>query len=110
MFRSIQQNVGESSGDSGRFLGIMLATAGGIVLLAVAISYGKKSGPRAKSVNHQGRLLKEIAKAAHLKPKEVKRLKALSEDVGRRRGEALVSPLVVLLCPSLVKAEGDEGR
>jgi hypothetical protein len=59
-------------------------------------------------VNHHGKLLKEIAKSAHLRPREVKRLKILADDVGRRRGEPLASPLVLLLCPSLMK-QGDGG-
>jgi hypothetical protein len=115
VFRSIEQNVGES-GDSGRFLGVLLACLGGVVLLLVAVNHTKKwtPGPRTRNrtrvVNHHGKLLKEVARAAHLRPREVKRLKAIAADVGEARGEPLASPLVLLLCPSLArKSEGVKG-
>jgi hypothetical protein len=118
VFRSIEQNVGQS-GDSGSFLGVLLACLGAVVLLLVIVNYARRRSPgtrtrpgtpsRARVVNHHGKLMKEVARAAHLRPREVKRLKAMAERVGESRGEPLASPLVLLLCPSLLrKSDGEK--
>jgi hypothetical protein len=41
-------------------------------------------------------------KAVALRPVELKKLKALAEQVSHRINEPLVSPLLLILCPSLL--------
>src|SRR5438552_14098300 len=75
VFKSIQDNVGEPV-DLSKFLPFLAAAAGLIVLVA-AITQWRKRDVRPKTLNHQGKLLKEILKSLPLKPAELKQLKQL---------------------------------
>jgi hypothetical protein len=48
-------------------------------------------------LNHQGRLLKEIARTCDLRSSEIRQLKQLADT-----REDVSSPLTMLLCPSLL--------
>jgi hypothetical protein len=94
VFRSIHQNVGQTT-DPRKFFAALLALAGVMVLLAV-LSQRKKRQATPRTLNHHGKLLKEICGAVHLRPAEMRQLKLLAEE------QSLTSPLTLLLCPSLL--------
>ncbi len=95
VFRSISENVGET-GDPGKFLAL-LAAVGGLVVLLIVISRRKQESTTFKSLNHGGKLMKEVALAMDLKPAELKKLKSLAVEAD------VSSPLVLMLCPSVLK-------
>ena len=94
VLRSINQSVGESV-DGGKLLAVFLAIIAAVVLVAL-LNYRQKRSVVPKVLNHPGKLLREVARSVNLKPAEIKQLKALSE------GQELSSPLVLLLCPSVL--------
>ena len=94
VLRSINQSVGESV-DGAKLLAVFLAIVAAIVLIAL-LNYRQKRTVVPRVLNHPGKLLKEVAKSVNLKPAEIKQLKSLAE------GQDLSSPLVLLLCPSIL--------
>ena len=94
VFKSISENVG-SSGDP-RVFYIVAALGVGFIVLLIVINALKKRQASPRAVNHQGRLLKELAKAVALKKGEVKQLKTMAGEQG------CASPLTLVLCPSLL--------
>ena len=94
VLRSIGDNVGETV-DPSKLLAVVFCVAAVVVLVAL-LSYRRKRVAAPKVLNHPGRLLKEVSKSVNLRPAEIKRLKLLAES------EQLSSPLVLLLCPSLL--------
>src|SRR5690242_14144744 len=68
VFKSIQTNVGESS-DPKTLLAI-LAVLAGVVLVLVMLGNRRKRVAQPKSLNHQGKLLKEVLGEIDLKASE----------------------------------------
>lgn len=106
VFRSISQNVNESSG-GGKLLAVVAAGVAVVLLLAVLLQQRQQRATSPKSVQHPGRLLKEVMKVVPLKPVELKQLKLLVErkrdDDEDNPGEVRVeSPLTLILCPSVL--------
>jgi hypothetical protein len=103
VLRSIQQNVGESV-DPRKFIAAVVVIVGLIATLFI-INALRNYTARPRVVNHRGKLLKEMSRTLSLKPSEMRQLKTLSE------AQDIASPLVLLLCPSLlnkaVKSAGD---
>jgi hypothetical protein len=104
VLRSISQNVSESSG-GGKLLAVV-AGGVGIVLLLAVLQQRQQREARPKSVQHPGKLLKEVMKTVPLKPAELKQLKLLVE---RKRGDeeepgqvSVENPLTLILCPSVL--------
>jgi len=62
----------------------------------VLFSHRRKRDLSPRSLNHQGKLLKEVMKRINLKPSEVRQLKTLAEE------QSVSSPLTLLLCPSVL--------
>jgi hypothetical protein len=81
--------------DSGKVLAVVFGIAGLLIVVAV-INHRREKVVIPKAMNHQGKLIKEIAKSVNLRPAEIKQLKILAES------KELASPLVLLLCPSLL--------
>jgi hypothetical protein len=102
VFRSIQSNVsGENSdGGAGSVLLLVLAGVGVLVLLAV-LNKREKRVATPQTVNHAGKLLREMRKRVGLKPAELKQLKLLSESLATDDQPA-PSPLTLLICPSVL--------
>jgi hypothetical protein len=94
VFKSISDNVGSST-DPKRFAAFILAITALVILLAV-LSRRKQRQITPKILNHQGKLLKEIARHIDLRPAEIRQLKVLAEE------QNLSSPLTLLLCPSML--------
>lgn len=104
IFNGIKQGVGGEV-DGSKLLAGFAMIVGLIILIALMnVARNRKVTPRV--LNHPGKLMKEVARGANLKPAEVKQLKVLSED------QDLTSPLVLLLCPSVlgkaIKLKGDK--
>jgi hypothetical protein len=103
VLRSIQQNVGQSV-DPAHLIAAVVVIAT-IVVTMLLVNVMRKRAARPKVVNHRGKLLKEMSRTLSIKPAEMRQLKTLAES------EEISSPLVLLLCPSLlnksVKSAGD---
>jgi hypothetical protein len=94
VFRSIQDNVGSST-DPKKFFAFLTGTVALVILLAV-LSKRKQRQIAPKTLNHQGKLLREILRRVDLRPAEVRQLKMLAED------QEISSPITLLLCPSVL--------
>jgi uncharacterized membrane protein YeaQ/YmgE (transglycosylase-associated protein family) len=88
VFKSISDNMSEKSSDSGQFLAVMAAIAGAAVLVAV-FSKRKERVVRPKTLNHQGKLLKEVIRTTSLKPAAAQII-GRSAIAGQRTGPAPV--------------------
>jgi hypothetical protein len=98
VFRSIQDNV-SGEVDTSKFLYVL----GGIIALVILIGVLGRQRKRAitrRSLNHPGKLLREVLKAAPLKTKELKQLKILADNADVDR--PLTNPLTLMLCPSVM--------
>lgn len=97
LLRSLSSNMGGSGGDdtggAGAFVLVLLAALVAILLLAWA---SRRRRLVDKRLHHPGKLQREITRKVGLKPAELKKLKTLADDVDAG------SPLVLLLCPSLM--------
>src|SRR5687768_3508788 len=95
----------QQAGDPSKLLAL-LAAAGGLAVLLVALGYRRQREVSPRGFNHHGKLLKEMCKAISLKPAERRQLKLLADAQG------YASPLTLLLCPSLLAraAQEHEGR
>ena len=101
VFKKIQQSVGEKEEVD---LGPVLWLAGGggaVALLLYLLSHKKQKVAGAKSLNHGGKLLREVMKEVPLSAAELKQLKLLADSVQQQTGEP-ATPLTLLLCPSLL--------
>ena len=94
VLRSINENVGAEI-DPKKLLAALIAVVG-LIVIVVLLNYRQKRAVLPKVLNHVGKLTKEVARAIELKPAELKQLRALAEE------KQLSSPLVLLLCPSLL--------
>jgi len=98
VFKSIKTSVDEPS-SSGKVLPFLMAGAAVIIVLAL-FTQRRKREFSPKALNHQGKLLKEVLKTVPLRSAEVKQLKLLAES-NRTAVTGPVSPLTLLICPSL---------
>lgn len=88
----------QDSPDSGHILALVMGIAA-VVLVLLVVHHRRRSEARPKALNHAGKLLKEVLKSLPLRGGEVRQLKGLAEQ------EGCSSPLVLILCPSvLIKA------
>lgn len=94
VFKSTQESMNSAPG-SERILAMALGAAALLALLLV-LQQRRRHQALPKPVNHQGKLLKEVAKSLPLKASEMKQLKQLADE------QAYSSPLLLLLCPSLL--------
>jgi hypothetical protein len=73
-----------------------LCVAAGVTILAVLYSQRRQRVAMPPVLHHQGKLVKEAARAIGLKPNELKQLKILAEQVDAE------NPLLLLMCPSIL--------
>jgi hypothetical protein len=97
VLRSINENVGKQV-DPSKLLAVFMSIIALIVVVAF-VNYRRKRVIVPRALNHPGKLVKQVAKAIELKPGELKQLRAIAE------ARELSSPLVLLLCPSLLKKD-----
>ncbi|QOV90292.1 hypothetical protein [Humisphaera borealis] len=98
VFRSIQDSVGGNT-DAPDLLPYV-AGAVGLLLLVVIVSQRRKRVVTTKSLNHQGKLLREIVKSVPIRGREMKQLKIVAENTETDGPQP--SPLTLLLCPSVM--------
>jgi hypothetical protein len=104
VFRSIKTDL-STPGYSPSTLIYLLVGAVGLLLLLAFFSRQTKRQAAPKTVNHDGKLLKEIYKKISFKPAEYKQLRLLAAAYNTHNdGERppIENPLVLLLCPSLL--------
>jgi hypothetical protein len=94
VLHNISDNVNDTM-DTGKLLAVVFGVAALLILVAV-VNHRRQKVVIPKAMNHQGKLIKEVAKSVNLRPAEVKQLKILADS------KELSSPLVLLLCPSLL--------
>jgi hypothetical protein len=101
VFKSIQDNVSESDGSNARLIPWACGAAGVIV---VVCWFGRRQTLQAtpKPLNNPHRLSKEILKLTSLKPSEFKQVRLLTEEIRAKDDKPVCSPLVLLLCPSML--------
>jgi hypothetical protein len=100
VFKSISDNVGES-GVSGRMLAALALVAAAVLVLLVLLSSRRQREVTPRTLNHHGKLLKEVMRKVPLRPAEVKQLRILAESRGDS-GPRIENPLTLVLCPSLL--------
>jgi len=119
IFRSIQSSArGETDrGNSGIIL-LMMVVAISLLFFVVNLRRRAQEGSAGSSysggsvtrtVNHNGKLLREIRKQIGLQPAELKQLKLLSESLATSDRPA-PSPLTLLLCPSVFAKAVEKSR
>ena len=101
VFKSIQESVGEKTEFDTRPVVLFACAGGGILLLVWLMGRRSKRAAVPKSLNHPGRLMKEVLREVPLKSAEVRQLKTIASSVASQAGEE-PSPLTLLLCPSLL--------
>ena len=108
VFKSIQDNVGESDGSATKAIPWICGGIGVVIILAL---FGRRQTRQAtpRTLNHSGKLIKEVMGEISLKPKEFKQLKVVADEIADPESETPTNPLVLLLCPSvLAKAVKDD--
>ena len=108
VFKSIGDTVNEPV-DSSRALAVA-AGIGGAVVLLVAVGQWRKREAKPKSLNHPGKLLKEVLRSVPLKGAEVRQIRSLAQDYRPPGGGRIESPLTLLLCPSLLSDAAKQSR
>ena len=99
VFKSIQENVSDSGGGSGKTLLAIVLGFIGLVLILTLYNSREKRQATPQAVNHHGKLLKEISKKFSIRRSELKQLRLLA-DAEQEAGIPIESPLVFLICPS----------
>jgi hypothetical protein len=101
VFRSLNESMHESP-NYGLVLPWLFAAAG-VVAVVVYFRQRQKVQAIPKPLNHPGKLVREMTQLAGVDAAEIKRLKALAKE------RQVSSPLVLLLCPSLLDSSATEG-
>ena len=101
VFKSTQENMQQSPG-SERVI-ILIVCIAALVLLLLALHHYRRRQAVPKPVNHHGRLVREVARVLPLKSSALRQLDQLADE------QSLSSPLVLLLCPSLL-AKASAGK
>lgn len=101
VFKSIQDSMGPRTEVDSSL--VLILTAAGVVALVVLslLSRRQQKAGSPAPLNNPKKLMKEIMREISLKPGEVKQLKLLADSVEAQTGEN-ASPLMLLLCPSLM--------
>jgi hypothetical protein len=94
VFRSLNQNM-NTPVDMSRAVPYLLAALG-VIILAFIINHHRQRQNSPRSLNHAGKLTKELAKRLSLRSVELRQLKLLAEE------QQLEFPLTLILCPSVL--------
>jgi hypothetical protein len=94
VFRSIQQNVGSpgENHSAAPFFYLML----GLIGLILVIHFRRQRTTEPGTLNHPGKLMKELSRALGLSKSEIRQLRLLAKQA------SVESPIVLLLCPSVL--------
>jgi hypothetical protein len=102
VFRSINSEMSQKT-DFSKLIPWGCAIAGGVVLL-VLFNRREKRQVVPKAKNHQGKLLRQMARELHIKKAHIKQLKALAEETKCN------SVLTLLLCPSVLNRAAQSSK
>ena len=106
-FKSVQENMDKPQDFDYRPL-LLIAAGGGVVVLLLMVSSRRQKTVRSpQSLNSPAKLMKEILREIPLNAAELKQLKLLAGAVKTPDANE-ISPLALLLCPSLM-AKGLRG-
>jgi len=94
VFKSTSESMNQAPGSERLFALILGSVA--LVLVLVALQQRRKHAATPKAVHSDAKLVKEVLKTVPLKSGEIKQLRQLAEE------QSCSSPLVLLLCPSLL--------
>jgi hypothetical protein len=100
IFKSIQDNVSEKSDP--RWMIFALAVGAAVLMVLALLGMRNQRGAVPRTLNHQGKLLREIRRHVAIKSSEMKQLKLMVDQVKTPDGQPLISPITLLLCPSLL--------
>jgi len=94
VFRSIQENIGSPGENHSAmpFLYLML----GLIGLIIVVHFRRQRKTEPGTLNHPGKLMKELSRSLGLTKSEVRQLRLLA------RQASMESPIVLLLCPSVL--------
>ena len=73
-----------------------LLAALGVVILVILFNYYRQRQSTPRSLNHPGKLSRELARKLNLRSIELRQLKLLAEE------QQLEHPLTLILCPSVL--------
>jgi hypothetical protein len=102
VFKSIQDNVSHPTDLNST--PVILLVLGGALVMALLVYFSRREQKVASApttLNHPGKLAREVLKTVPLKPAEMKQLKLLADSIESDAGEP-IDPLTLLLCPSLL--------
>ena len=94
--QSFNQNMDQEP-DYSKMIPWLFGLAGAVVVV-VYFRQRQKQAANPKPLNHPGKLLKEVTKIAEIEKDEMRRLKLAAAE------KNVSSPLVLLLCPSLLES------
>lgn len=108
VFKKIQESVGEK--EELDYTPVLYLAGGGTVLVLVLwlINRRRQAPSAPKSLNHTGKLMKEVLREVPLTAAEIRQLKLVADSVQQQTGEP-ATPITMLLCPSLL-AKGLQGK
>lgn len=92
VFRSVNQNL-DNPVDMSKAVPYLLVALG-LLILVVLYHFYRQRQPSPRSLNHPGKLTREISRRLALRPRELKQLKILAQE------QQLEHPLTLILCPS----------
>jgi len=94
VFRSLNQNI-DSPVDMSKAVPYLLAALG-VIILVILFNYHRNRQNSPRSLNHAGKLTRELARRLSLRSVELRQLKLLAEE------QQLEHPLTLILCPSVL--------
>lgn len=106
VFRSVSDSAAQRQ-QGGHATALLLCGAGGLILLLLLGTRARRQQAAPQPLNHSRKLMREVMKAVPLRRGELKQLRLLAEvpaiaGDGHGGGEAIQSPLTLLLCPSVL--------
>lgn len=102
VFRSINDSMHQGL-DYGLLIPFFFCIAG-VVAIVIYIRQYQKRQALPKTLNHQGKLVREMAKIAAIDPAEMRKYKLLADQM------KCENPLTLMLCPSLMGRENTAGQ
>jgi hypothetical protein len=94
VYRSISQNM-NAPVDMSKAVPYLLVGLG-VIILAILYNYYRQRQNTPRSLNHPGKLSRELGRKLNLRSIELRQLKILAEE------EQLEHPLTLILCPSVL--------
>jgi hypothetical protein len=94
VFKSVNQNM-NSPVDMSKAVPYLLAALG-VIILVILFNYHRQRQNTPRSLNHPGKLSRELSRRLRLRSIELRQLKLLAEE------QELEHPLTLILCPSVL--------